>query len=115
MTDADGNGIPDDGQISFHLRSAIAGAVIALALGGSSIGLVKAIFPESQILDSIGAWFAGGACSDACKQVEADLRETSALLTTAEKALICYQTGATLHGISDIDCRHLLDTGNPGH
>lgn len=109
MTDVNANGIPDNGEVSFHLKSAIAGAVIALALGGSALGFVKAVFPESETLDNIGAWFAGGACSDACVAIEAELRETASLLQRSEKALICYQTGATLHGITDTDCRALLD------
>lgn len=102
MNDENNNGIPDSGEVSFHLKSALLGAVLALALGGSMLGLVRAILPNSDTVKAIGTWFAGTACSDIERECQiVSEQKDSAILQMVksmqydEKMIVCLTAGRT--------------------
>lgn len=80
--DNNANGIPDSGEISFHLKSAIVGAIVALLVGGTSFTIIGSIAPDVALVQAIGKAFAGGVC-DSIKED----------LANAEKALVCFEAG----------------------
>ena len=91
MTDTNNNGIPDNGEISFHLKSAIWGGVIALLVGGVSLTILGSIAPDNAAVKAVTKGFAGGVC-DPVKDA----------LYKCEKINVCYQAK---HGITD--CKDL--------
>lgn len=115
MVDRNKDGINDDQAVSFHLRSFLAGGFIFLALGSSAIGLAKVIVPDSDTIKRFGQWFAGTSCdhverscSNKIEKKEKTIEELRNRLNKAEKAIVCYETVATIHNISDTNCKKLL-------
>lgn len=114
--DQNNNGIPDKGEVSFHLRSFLIGGFLFLALGSSSIALAKVMLPENEYINRFGQWFAGTSCdhvtnkyNQKLEQKEKELLNLKKIIVVTEKALICYQVGASIHGISDTDCKEILE------
>ena len=102
MNDENNNGIPDSGEVSFHVKSAIVGGLLALALGGSALGLIRAIFPDSSTVAAIGTWFAGTACDSIeqeCKvnnkHKDAAILEMATRMQESDKMIICLTAGRT--------------------
>jgi hypothetical protein len=80
MADSNNNGIQDSGEISFHTKSALLGAIVALLIGGTTFTIIGAMFPDSGFVQAVGKAFAGGVC-DPIKE----------RLNQYEKAVVCYQ------------------------
>jgi hypothetical protein len=112
MADENNNGIADKEELSFHWKSAVAGALLALALGGSSLGLARALFPDSTTIQAIGTWFAGSTCDsikDECSEekgrLKEDVDELEKDLEDSEKMVTCL-----VSGLAHDQCRGILGT-----
>lgn len=87
----------DEVKVTFHVRSALYGGALALLLGGMSVTLSLAVFPDSAIVRGIAKTFAGGVCEPVQKD-----------LNICEKAIVCYQSHTGMAGIDDSHCLKTL-------
>lgn len=78
--DSNNNGIPDSGEVSFHLKSALWGGGLALLIGGAVLTVIGKVAPDNAIVEGVTESFAGGVCDPVKDKLNA-----------CEKAIVCYE------------------------